>query len=366
MSRSLTVVHVSTQRGWHGGEQQAALLVRGLRERGQRSIVFARRGGAFSGRLAAEGFEVTPFGGSGRNPGAVWQMRRRLRAILPDVIHFHDSHALTAGGLAAWRLPIAARVAARRVVFPIRSAWRFNWFADRVIAVSQSVAEVCRASGVEPRRIRVVHDGVDPSRARSGDRARGRQSLSLDDATPLVLCVASLSEAKGHTFLLQSLPAVLARHPQACLALAGDGPMRNGLAAQAKQLGVERAVRFLGYRDDVPDLLKAADLFVMPSLSEGMCSSLADAMFARTPLVTTAAGGIADIVGKSQGSADAVARIVPERDPGAMAAAIVAALDARESLGPMVDRAQARAERLFTADRMVEGTLAVYRELVGE
>jgi glycosyltransferase involved in cell wall biosynthesis len=125
-------------------------------------------------------------------------------------------------------------------------------------------------------------------------------------------------------------------------------------------------VRFLGYRDDVPDLLKAADLFVMPSLSEGMCSSLVDAMFARTPIVTTAAGGIAEVVGKSPDSAESVARIVPERDPGALAAAIVTALDARESLGPMVDRALARAERLFTADRMVEETLAVYRELLGE
>ncbi len=171
--RSLTIVHVSTERGWHGGEEQARLLIRGLAACGHRSLIISRRAGAFAERLERDGFQVMQTTGSGRGPKNVLHTRRWLRELRPDVVHFHDSHALSGAGFAAWRLPIPARIAARRVDFPIRSAWRYRRFADRVIAVSHAVADVCRNSGLDSSLVRVVHDGVDPARARSGNRARG-------------------------------------------------------------------------------------------------------------------------------------------------------------------------------------------------
>ncbi len=359
----LTTVHVSTERGWHGGEEQARLLVRSLIARGQRCLILARAGGEFSKRMAAEGFEVRCVMGSGRRFRAMLQTRRWLRMVKPDVVHFHDPHALSGAGLAAWRLPIPVRVVARRVDFTIHSPWRYRKLADRVIAVSSAVADVCRASGLERRHLSVVHDGVDPARARSGDRRRGRESLGLAYDEQLLLCIATLTDHKGHTYLLQALPAVLAKFPQVRLMLAGDGELRNALEAQARQLGISHSVAFLGFRRDVPDLLRAADLFVMSSHMEGLCSTLIEAMFARVPIIATTAGGIPEVLGGASGEKRS-AMLVPPRDPAALATAINDALANLPAMREMVDHAERRAERFFTADKMVDGTLAVYEELL--
>jgi glycosyltransferase involved in cell wall biosynthesis len=243
---------------------------------------------------------------------------------------------------------------------------------------------VCLRDGIPEAMLRVVHDGVDPDRVRSGDRQRGRRSLGLTDEHVLLLTVAKLTEPKGHRFLLEALPLVIQRFPNVVAALAGDGELRESLEQQAERLGIQSHVRFLGYRHDVPDLIHAADLFVLPSLMEGLCSTLIDVMLAGRPMVTTAAGGIPDLVDSQatadrlpqrippsppaplpqagEGSCGMVAWTVPPRDPPALADAIVRALTSPDVCVAMQQRAQRRAEQYFTADCMVEATLAVYQE----
>jgi L-malate glycosyltransferase len=374
-SSALTVVLGSTQRHWHGGEEQARLLAIGLRRRGCRCIIMARRDSDLAQRLAAENFEVLTFPGNGRGPTALWRNRRRLRQLRPDVLHFNDPHAMIALGLAAWSLPIHARIASRRVSYPIRSPRSYRWLCDLVACVSRDVRQVCFRSGLPESMLRVVPDGVDPLRVRSGDRQRGRRSLGLADDQVLLLNVASLTEPKGHRFLLDALPAVIARFPRALLALAGNGELRESLTRQAARLGISDHVRMLGYRHDVPDLIQASDLFVLPSLSEGMCSTLIDVMLADRPIVTTTAGGIPDVVGgepsspaasrqPSEENCEPLAWTAPPGDPQAMADAIIRALSSPERCATLLRLACQRAESLFTADHMVEATLAIYREAI--
>jgi glycosyltransferase involved in cell wall biosynthesis len=361
----LTVALVSTEPQWHGGEEQARLLADGLRQRGHRVAILARRGGAFAGRMAAEGHAILPFNGSGRSPAAIWRVRRALRQLRPDVLHANDAHAVTAAGLASLGLAIPARVASRRVVFPIRHALRYRAFCSRLICVSRRVAEVCLQSGIPPRLIRVVHDGVDPHRIASGDRGRGRRALGVSDADRVLLTVAKLTDAKGHRFLLDAMPAVLARRPESRLFLAGDGELADPLRKQAENLGIQSAVRFLGYRNDVHDLIHAADLFVFPSYMEGMGSTLIDAMLAGVPIITTTAGGIPDVTGSSEPASEPTAWTVPPCDSGALAAAILQALQSPDQCATLAQRARRRAEQLFTAARMVDATLGVYGDVLG-
>ncbi len=110
---------------------------------------------------------------------------------------------------------------------------------------------------------------------------------------------------------MQAMPKVLQHFPQAQLALAGDGQLREQLEAEARILGILHAVRFLGYRNDVPDLLQAADLFVMPSHLEGLCSTLIDAMFAKVPIVATTAGGIPEILDGAPGEQPVATLVAP-------------------------------------------------------
>jgi glycosyltransferase involved in cell wall biosynthesis len=209
--------------------------------------------------------------------------------------------------------------------------------------------------------LRVVHDGVEPGRVRSGDRQRGRQSLGLADDQPLLLTVAKLTDHKGHRFLLDAMPEVIGKMPNITLAVAGDGELLETLRQQAQRLDIVPHVRFLGYRSDVPDLVHAADVFVLPSHMEGLCSTLIDVMLAGRTIVATTAGGIPDLLGDGT-EPEPVSWTVPPRDAPALARAILKALASPETSAAMRERARRRAEQLFTADCMVEATLAVYRE----
>ncbi len=122
---------------------------------------------------------------------------------------------------------------------------------------------------------------------------------------------------------------------------------------------------FLGYRDDVPDMIQAADLFVMPSLTEGLGTSLLDAMFARVPIVTTGAGGIADVIGLDDPQGPC-ARIAVARDSHSLASAILEGLSQKDEGVLLVERAFQRAHENFTHNEMVTGTLAVYDEWLGK
>jgi glycosyltransferase involved in cell wall biosynthesis len=314
--------------------------------------------------MADEGFAVETFSGKGKSPWSLAAIRRHVRQARPDVLHCNDAHALTAAGLASIGLAIPVRAAARRVDFPIRSRAKYERWSDCVICVSTAVARVCRAGGISEERLHVVHDGVDPQRMSSGVRSRGRQSLSCMDDEVLLLCVAKLTDHKGHRFLLDAMPTVLARIPRVRLALAGDGELTESLKQQATELGIAAHVDFLGFRDDVPDLIAACDLFVISSHLEGLCSSIVDGMFASRPIVATRAGGIPDLMGETFAPELPVGWTAPTKDPALLAETIVEASGLPEERKLRCRRAFDRAQRLFTADTMVDRTLEVYRQCI--
>ena len=364
--RPLRVVLTSTQKAWHGGEEQALLLAQGLRERGHDCSILARRGGAFAHRMVVEGFAVETIPGKGKSPWSLASIRRHLRKVAPDVLYCNDAHALTATGLASIGLAVPVRATARRVDFPIRSRTKYERWSDCVICVSTAVADVCRAGGISEERLFVVHDGVDPERVTSGVRSRGRQSLHCRDDEILLLCVAKLTDHKGHRFLLDAMPAVLEHHPRVRLALAGDGELTEPLKQQVVDLGIAPHVDFLGFRKDVPDLIAACDLLVISSHLEGLCSSIIDGMFASRSIVATQAGGIPDLMGETFAPEPPVGWTTRTKDPAALAETILEAIDSPQERRQRCERAFNRAHRLFTANTMVDRTLEVYRHCIAK
>lgn len=362
-TRRLQVVIASTQELWHGGEKQAALLATGLRQRGHTVRILARQDGLFASGMRDRGFEVDTFPGRGRSLTAILRCRRFLKSWRPDVVFANDSHALTSTGLAAFGLPLPLRVAARRVDFPIRSRAKFTRFADGILCVSHAVADVCRQSGIADGLLHVVHDGVPTAFAESGDRTAGRTALQLEGQTKLLLVVSKLTDHKGHRFLLDAMPSILADHPHAVLALAGDGELLEPLQNQTHTLGITNHVRFLGYRSDIPDLLAAADVVVQPSHLEGLCSSLIDAMLAARPIVATRAGGIPDLLAVPTGAPE-VAWLVPPRSPSALARAVQCAFQDPSAAQARAQAARQRALDHFTDDIMIERTLAAFERML--
>lgn len=351
------VALVSTQDTWRGGEEQARQLALGLLARGHACTLIARAGSDFATRMAAEGVAVETFIGRSRDLRAIGQIRGHLKRLRPDILHTNDSHALTTAGIASWGLKLPLRVASRRVDFRIRSTWKYRWLCDRVVCVSHAVAGVCRQAGVAQDRLHVVHSGVDPARMAAGDRERGRKSLELADRQRLLLSVGALTAHKGHAVLLRALPAVLAQHADLVVAFAGVGELEARLRSQAEELGIASRIRFLGFRDDIPDLMQACDLFLMPSVEEGLGTAAIDAMCAGRPIVTTTAGGIPELLPTEEH-----AWIVPPGEAPALAAAIENAFANPAEAYRRAARARQRAIEHFTSGAMVTGMLAVYDE----
>jgi glycosyltransferase involved in cell wall biosynthesis len=303
-----------------------------------------------------------------RRPGVDWGHARALGARLAadgaGLVHCHNATALFLGSRAARRaggLPVLYTEHDRDMPAPLRHRLLHRWLArgvTRTVAVSRRLADaLVRWEGFPAARTEAVLNGcVDPREAFAGDRARARAELGWDEA-PIALAVGSLTPVKGHAALLAAWPAVLARVPGARVVLAGDGPLRAELERRAAALPPGGAL-LLGGRTDVPRLLAAADLFVLPSRSEGLPLALVEAHGAGRASVAFDVGGIGEVLQDGR-----TGRLAPAGDEAALGAAIAELLtdtDRRVALG-LAARERFLAE--FTHERMVARYVQIYRGL---
>jgi glycosyltransferase involved in cell wall biosynthesis len=349
------ILHVDTAAGWRGGQNQVLLSARGMAERGHEVALACRAGGILEGRVQSADFDVHPFPFRGDwSPTATFGLARLARQWKPDVVHAHDPHALAASLVVG-----APRVASRRVDFAVQgraSRWKYGR-CERIVAVSEAVAAVLRRDGVAPDRVRVVYEGVPDRRPVPGGRAM-LEALGVPLKALVVGNVAALTDHKDHETLLSAAAEVATRVPAVQFVIVGDGERKAALLAQAAALGLNGRVVFAGFREDLDRLIPAFDVFCLSSKMEGLGTSLLDAMCFARPVVATAAGGIPEAVEDG-----VTGRVVPVQDPAALTSALVDLLvdpAGRERLGTAGRR---RFEARFSADRMVEATLAVYAEL---
>lgn len=360
----MKVLHVDEQTGWRGGEQQASWLIQGLAVAGHEIWIAGRPGRPFLEHAhggAALRRVALPLRGE-VDVLSAWRLGRLVRAERIDILHAHTSHAHAIACLARGIAGCGRVVVARRVSFPPRqNLFNRRKYAcpDRFISVSNKVDAELAAFGVPAWKRRVVHSVVDPRRLAVPPLSR--DALGVPGGVPLLVSAGALVGHKDHANLLAALPAVLEHFPDTRLCIAGEGPLRGALEDQAAALRVGHAVRFLGHRDDAPRLIRAADLYVSSSWSEGLGTSILEALACGTPVVAARAGGADEMV-----LPEKTGRLVPVRDPEALGRAIVAALRDPEGSEAMASAGRDLVEREFTVPSMVAGTIAVYEELLGE
>lgn len=356
----MRILHVDTARTWRGGQNQVLLGAGGMAARGHEVTVACRGGGALEEPVRAAGLAVrpAPFRGD-LSPAAVLALAGTLRTARPEVVQLHDPHAVAAGLLAARLAPATRMVATRRVDFALRgplSRWKYR-SCDRVIAVSRAIAELLERDGIAKDRMRLVYEGV-PSRKPQEGGAEALEGLGIPRGSLVVGNVAALTDHKDHATLLEAAARVLPRVPRARFVVAGDGELRPRLEARARELGLGGRFVFAGFRSDLDRLLPAFTVFCLSSHLEGLGTSLLDAMAFSLPVVATAAGGIPEAVEDG-----VTGRVVPVRDPGTLAAALVELLTDPERRRAMGAAGRRRFEERFSADRMVDETLKVFEEL---
>jgi glycosyltransferase involved in cell wall biosynthesis len=348
------VVHVASGREWRGGQRQVWLLARELGRLGIAQTVVTGGTTELAARLTRDGVPVRVVPWSvGLDPRVLPALLAELRAG-PSLVHAHDAHAVTIGGLGAALLG-RRLVATRRVDFHLRRPG-FWGRAARVIAISRAVEKVLVADGVEPERITVVHSGIALEDARRTPRLGIRGRLGLPADALVAANVAALVGHKDHATLLRAASALTPRWPALHWIIAGEGPERASLERLRAELGLDGRVHLLGQIDDPAQLVADANCFVMSSREEGLGTSVLDAMALGIPVASTTAGGLPEMLGDGAGV------LAPPNDPVALADAVSRLLSEPGLCRGVAARAAIVVER-FSARRMAEAVGSVYRSL---
>lgn len=304
---------------------------------------------------------------------------RRLREYFTnhsfDIIHAHSSKAGMLARVAAWR----ARNPAARVYSPHAFAFTMSvvspgrrWIyrllerlagriTDLLICTCESERELAvRHRIVAPGRAAVVRTGVDLRRFHPrGEEYRVREELGLPERHRLVGTVGALVEQKGYDLLLEAAPLVLAQMPHTTFLIIGTGPLEDALISRAAELGLGRRMVFLGQRDDVPRLLDALDLFVMPSRWEGMPYALIEAMAVGVPVVGSAIPGVVDVIEPGR-----TGWLAEPESPEALASAIVSALREEGRSLAMAQTGRELVMREHSRERMLSTLQGLYERLM--
>ena len=363
-------LHIDTARTWRGGQNQVLLTVNGLREIGQRAALVAHPDGELRHR-AAEGLELIPIAPrTEMDLSAAWRLSRVVRRLGPDIIHAHDAHGVAMAALAlslgaastksaGGRAP--ALVAARRVDFHLRgnsfSRWKHRQ-VDCYIAASEAIRQMLLADGVPPDRAVTVHEGIDVDHVLAAPPVNVHEAFWLPHHAPVVGNVAALVPHKGQRHLIDAAHLVVREVPDARFVILGEGELREHLERQVRDYHLEKHVLLPGFRTDVLGCIKGFDLFAMSSVTEGLGTSLLDAMACSRSIVATRAGGIPEVVEDGVNGL-----LVPPRDHAALSQAIERLLKDEALRRRMGEAGLARVRERFTVERMVAGTAAVYGNL---
>jgi glycosyltransferase involved in cell wall biosynthesis len=358
------VLLVDLETAWRGGQNQALLLLKGLRDRAHDSELLAAKGSALGQRAAASGLRVHFVSrGMFRFPAA-WSARELLSSGRFDVVHANEAHAVTAVWLALWRRqPLRVPfVISRRVGYPLGKgslAQSRYKSAVRIIANSRWVAEQAAASGAPPERLSVVYEGVEiPPPFTVKERRRARARWGISQSTPLLGCVGVLLPDKGQEWLIRALADVKKEFPAARLLLAGDGPCRARLESLARELGLNGDVIFAGFVKDVENVYAALDSFLLPSFFEALNNSLLAAMTYEIPSIAFDRGALGEII--EHGKSGLLVSGPNVEEISQAAAQLLREPDFAQQLGRSGRR---RVEQNFSADEMVEGMIRVYAEV---
>ena len=315
------------------------------RSLGARTFVLAKGGnhlgglGRLVGLMRAEGVQIA----HGHNPtGALYATAAGRWAGVDAIvrtehsIHYPGRHSALYGAV----LEPALTLLDRRVIcvceaVRLSHVRRLPWARDRFVTILNGISS---APATQPR-------------------SSVRRDLGLDPADRVAITVGSLTRQKAQQVLIEAFADVARRLPGARLLIAGDGPLREPLVRQAAAAAPEGVIRFLGRRDDAPELMGAADVFVLSSVREGLSVTLLEAMRGGLPAVVTEIGGSGEAVSEGE-----TGRVVPVSNPAALAGALFELLGdpARASL--MGAAGRERWAREFTAERMVRETEALCRE----
>jgi glycosyltransferase involved in cell wall biosynthesis len=345
----LSFLFVDTERVWRGGQDQLLALLKGLHRHGHEVHLVcqpktiletrARECGLFvhSAAIRSEVGLISSL----RLLSVLWRVR-------PEILAFNTPRAVLLGTLASRMTSVSARIVFRRVNFPLRRGLftriKYTWGIDCIVAISESIRLQLQACGIPASKIKTIYEGMDLSPYPERTHLRARSP----DEPVVVGTVAHLSREKGLNFLIEAASLIPDVQKRMHFVIVGNGDCRQELEKLAHDKGLKDVFHFAGFHSDISPYMKSFDIFVLPSLSEGLSSAILEAMSASLPIVATEVGGIPELVTNGDNGL-----LVAPGDPAALAHSIQQLANSPHESLRMGQRGRKRMEEQFTLERKI-------------
>ncbi|HBO83778.1 MAG: hypothetical protein A2073_00270 [Deltaproteobacteria bacterium GWC2_42_11] len=327
----LTVLHTESSKGWGGQENRTLKESIGLKRLGARVMIACPHDSRLAVIGADNNIEIkTVEMKNSVSPSAVFSILKIIKEEGVDIVCTHSGKDSMLGAIAgrlSRRKPKIVRT--RHLALPITSKITYSVLPHRVVTVSEYVRKyLVEEKGIPADKVISIPTGVDMERFNPDTvKAVSREELGVPSNAILVGAIAIFRRKKGHHTLLEAIPEVLNRFPETIFLFAGDGPQRKNIETRILELGISDNIRLIGLRKDVPEVLKAIDLFVLPTLQEALGTSFIEAMAMGKPVIGTRVGGVSEAV------KDGVSGILVEpENPDALANAIISLLGDRDRM----------------------------------
>ena len=403
------ILHLTTDSRIGGAEKIIISLATHLdKHRYESKVVALLPGGELIEGLRDKGIEAECLGMRNKfDLRAIYKLSRIIREKKIDILHTHLFHANVLGRMVGRLAKVPVIISSLHVMEKRRHHLWLDWLTNRMVDAEICVCEAVRKFTMEKARIRpdklvTIPNGIDvreydlnvkltqaisqnirdsleeKSRENRGEacdyqvatmREKGKlytmdvkekkRELGIESNYPVLGTVGRLHEQKGHIYLLKAMPAILEEYPEAVLLIVGDGPLRSKLEGLCFKLQINKTVKFLGFRKNIKELMTLIDVFILPSLWEGMPIVLLEAMALGKPIVATRVGGAEELIKDG-----VTGLLMPPADDEALAKALINILS-RENGGRELGKiAKREVERRFTLEVMVGKTEKLYERLL--
>ncbi len=353
------VVHLVEKLGIGGLEKVVATLASNLnKEKYNVSVWCLRKGGFFADKLIEEGIDVKILGiSTSRNPIAIYKLYKLLKRHKIDLIHTHAYSAGTIGRISAFLAGVSVIISHNHSVYDYYHKyfrlveWALSHITDRIICISDRVRKSTnRTQGISAEKLITIHNGINsigPVQKKAITKLK--KELRIPPGHTVISTITHMEEHKGVSYLIQSASRICKSRENLIFLLVGEGAQEEELKELCVSLKIEENVVFTGERSDIPEILSLTDIFVLPSVREGLSLSILEAMASGKPVIATSVGGIPEVV------SDGVSGIlVRPKNPYALHDAIVELLDDKVKQRLMGFNGKRIFEERFNSGTMVD------------
>jgi len=290
-----------------------------------------------------------------------------IKDFKPDVIHTHNTQPFIDGTLAGLIAKVPVKIHTdhardfpdkKRYMF---AEWLFSHLTDKIIGVSEHTKNnLVKYEKINPHKIDIIHNGIDGKKYDIMINVlEKKKQLGVENKYPILGLGVRFTKQKGITYLIRAVSSMKQNFPEICVLIAGEGPLQKTLEREAEDLGLSRHIRFIGPRSDMNEILKVLDIYVLPSLWEGLPLVILEAMAAQKPIVATDVGGNSEVI---QHSANGM--LVPPGRPDLLAKEICTLLKNEDKMRQMAINALQSYKESYSVSVMVDKYVDLYARLL--